>query len=597
MKNPESWIIFKLFGRLVRILPRQYRFGAVISLLLLLLNSALDLLGLGALVPLITVVLRENAIAESPYLNNLYQWSGLQSLNGFITALCLGILIIILVKNITSLWIHYYQARFSYRLQRFYSFNLFKAYYNKGFLFFKATSSPKIFRNIQSVPNVFATNILLPLLSVLNELVILAFIVVGLTIYNVQIVLLLVVVILPAFSIFYYSTKNKAKEVAEQQHTLTPKLFKNIMEAVYGYSDVKITNTEKEFYSRHQFLQAQLMGYQTIGQVLKMAPNKIIEVAMFSGIVAIMIYGVYSFDSRTDLLTLLSLFAVSAYRVLPSVNRILVGVMSLNAYKYTVRMIEEEGAYNDVKISLEEELTLNFRSSIEINDVSFSYDRDKPKVFSGLRLSIKKGEVIGLVGSSGSGKTTLMNLLLGFISPNSGEIRIDDIALDAAHLNAWRNAIGYVQQDVYILDATLRENVAFGYSSDEIDDNRVIDSLKKASLGSLLDELDGGIFAEVGEHGGQLSGGQRQRVGIARALYSGASTLFFDEATSALDVETENEVTDAIHELSGSSLTIIIIAHRYTTLKYCDRIVRLERGKVEGEYTYEELLSVTDHDQ
>ena len=218
---------------------------------------------------------------------------------------------------------------------------------------------------------------------------------------------------------------------------------------------------------------------------------------------------------------------------------------------------------------------LKFNHHLKLQDVDFQYATSQDFILKDYSLSIKKGSVTGITGPSGSGKTTLMNILLGFIQPTKGKFFIDNEELTVAHIEAYHKKVGYVQQQVYIIDATLLENIAFGIEVDQIDTAKVEDVLKKASLWDLVSKLPQGINEMIGENGSKLSGGQRQRLGIARALYVVAEILFFDEATSSLDDETEKEITESIKKLSDGRLTIIIIAHRLTTLKYCDRIIKI----------------------
>jgi ABC-type bacteriocin/lantibiotic exporter with double-glycine peptidase domain len=400
-------------------------------------------------------------------------------------------------------------------------------------------------------------------------------------------------IVTPAFGLFYRFTSKKSKDIAEEQHALSPLLFKNLMESVFGYVDVKMTGTEQIFFQRHRRIQTKLMRIQTLSQVLKIAPTKIIESAMFLGIVLIIVYGVYRFDDRSSLVTLLSVFAVAAYRVLPSINRILIGVVSLNSYQYTLNMIERFSNYSEDDNNKALHKQIQFNETIEGKEIKFSYAPGKDSVLKGVNFSIKRGEVLGIIGKSGSGKSTLMNMILGFLKPTSGSVTVDGIPLEDEVMEAWRSKVGYVQQDVFLTDGTIRENVAFGQDASLIDDTKVRDALKRASLIEYVDQLPSGVNTMVGERGGNLSGGQRQRVGIARSLYYGAEVLCFDEATSALDNETEQEVTEAIHNLSQGSLTLIIIAHRVTTLKYCDRILEMENGFMSKSISYDELIRKT----
>src|SRR5690606_31830775 len=229
-----------------------------------------------------------------------------------------------------------------------------------------------------------------------------------------------------------------------------------------------------------------------------------------------------------------------------------------------------------------------FEKEITFENISFTFPKSKDPVLKSISFTVKKGEKVGFVGSSGSGKTTLMNILLRFFDEDNGRILIDGQPLKEDNLEYWRSMIGYVKQDIFMIDSNIMENVAFG--EDKVDKHQLDLAVKQASLEDFVKTLPKGYDTEVGERGSRLSGGQRQRIGIARSLYRNAQILVFDEATSALDTQTEREVSEAIDSLSDTNKTIFIIAHRITTLKNCDRIYELKNGEISGVYTYNELV-------
>jgi ABC-type multidrug transport system fused ATPase/permease subunit len=288
-------------------------------------------------------------------------------------------------------------------------------------------------------------------------------------------------------------------------------------------------------------------------------------------------YGLFFLPDRTGLVALLGLFALAAYRILPSVNRMMIALISIKGYQYTFDIIASVKGFEPDNITHQ---PISFNEEISIHELAFCFPDADKEVLNNINLTIKKGESIGIMGASGSGKTTLMNLLLGFWKPTRGTINIDEQSLSPETLKSWRDRIGYVQQEVYIIDGSVAENVAFGMESKEIDTQKLEKVLKQASLWEHIQNLPDTIHTNIGERGTRLSGGQRQRIGIARALYAGADVLFFDEATSALDTQTEEEITESIRTLADGNLTLIIIAHRESTLKYCGRIIKLKNGRI-----------------
>jgi ABC-type multidrug transport system fused ATPase/permease subunit len=286
---------------------------------------------------------------------------------------------------------------------------------------------------------------------------------------------------------------------------------------------------------------------------------------------------------------LVGAFAAAAYRLMPSMSRLLNSFMYINNNQKAISNLD---AYADL---LRDEninagnVPVSFNHSIAFKHLSFSFPNTDKQIFKDLDFEVKKGEKIGFIGSSGSGKTTLMNLLLRFYKEDGGAILVDGEPLRSEHIRNWRRHIGYVKQDIFLLDGTIRENITLG--ENEVDEKLLARVIEQSSLTKLIKSLPDGVNSLIGEKGSNLSGGQRQRIGIARSLYRNAELLIFDEATSALDSVTENEVTESIDALSESNKTILIIAHRITTLRNCDRIYELKNGTIGGVHSYKELIS------
>jgi ABC-type bacteriocin/lantibiotic exporter with double-glycine peptidase domain len=313
-----------------------------------------------------------------------------------------------------------------------------------------------------------------------------------------------------------------------------------------------------------------------------------LEVFFVLGAASLCAYVSFQIRAPGQAVAFLTTYVVAAYRVLPSINRITLSLLSIKGYQYTLDTVEE-ALFSETEQKAHVSESLNFERSISIESLSYKYPGREEETLNQVSFSIQKGECIGLVGPSGSGKTTLLNILLGFISPSSGGIRVDDTYLTPDRLDAWYRLIGYVQQEVFLLEGTLRENIAFGILKEDVDPSRLEVAIRRASLAQLVASIPGGMDAMIGERGANLSVGQKQRIGIARALYSGAQILIFDEATSALDAQTELEITESISSLSKEGFTIVIVAHRKSTLKHTHRIFELQKGNLQRETTYQEL--------
>ena len=305
-------------------------------------------------------------------------------------------------------------------------------------------------------------------------------------------------------------------------------------------------------------------------------PQIFTEIALIVGLTLLVALSV-GLESA-DIKVLVGFFAVAALRLLPSIRAVMSSWTSLRYNRFAIDIIRDAGI--DSPATIEDNTTerMSFQDKIAVSNLNFRFEDSQSNTLSEISFEIKKGEKIGINGASGSGKTTLFNLLLGLYAPTSGTITIDNQVLSAENRRKWQNAIGYVSQSVFLTDSTILANITLGCKEEDIDMNRVASAIEAASLSKFIDSLPNGVNTRIGECGALLSGGQRQRIGIARALYKGAEVLFFDEATSSLDSTTEQSINEAIESLAqaDSSLTIVVIAHRDSSLSYCDRIITLE---------------------
>jgi len=581
-------IIFTTLRKVSALLPSETKRKALGMMGLLLFNSFLDILGLAAILPIITILLQDNVVENNKMFSWVYNLLGFTSETSFLVALALSVLAFIVVKNIISLWIYRTQAKFSFSLYKQFSARLFSIYQQKGLLYFKSNNPNFIIRNISSVPLEFTNGIIWNTITIINEAVITLVILVTILVYDPMVVVLLLVFIIPVFSLFYKAVKNRSLAIQTELNEISPKQGINLFQATYGYIDVKMNSSEAFFLENHKRLLNRTSDLRIMDKVLQQAPTKVIETGMMAAIILVALYGVLYVQDKSHITGLLSVFALAAYRILPSINRSMVALIGVKGYQYTFKVLDEIKAAKEAPV-IDTTHKINFSTHIRFANISFSYKGEK-SVLDNVSLTIKKNSTIGLIGRSGSGKSTLINLLLGFYKPTAGEIWIDDTRLDETNVVNWRSKIGYVQQEVYILDASLGENIAFGLPNEDIDAAKLDRAILLASLADVVAQLPEGVQTRIGDRGSLLSGGQRQRVGIARALYHGATVLIMDEATSALDSATENEINEAVARLADNDMTIIIIAHRLTTLHRCDSIIELESGSVKKVWAYEELV-------
>jgi len=357
-------------------------------------------------------------------------------------------------------------------------------------------------------------------------------------------------------------------------------------QTIQGYIDIKLADKEDFYESKFLRLQKSYHALNMKSYLHNLIPMRANEMVALSGVILIFIYAIFLTDNTASTIVMVSLFAAAAYRLMPSLNRIISSLVyiqkNLGALE-NLNLFEEE-----IKIVNESQEIIKFNNSIHLENISFKFPNTTKNIIDDISLSIKKGEKIGIIGSSGSGKTTLINILLKFHNEYEGVIKIDDTVLKDQHLKSWRKLIGYVKQDIFLMDASIIDNITFNDS--QPDEQKLRLAIEQSSLTTFITNLPEGLNTRIGERGSSLSGGQKQRLSIARSLYRNAEILIFDEATSALDNQTEQDVSDSIDALSKTQKTIIIIAHRLTTLKNCDRIYELKDGKIAAIHQYADLI-------
>jgi ATP-binding cassette subfamily C protein len=382
-------------------------------------------------------------------------------------------------------------------------------------------------------------------------------------------------------------------KLGKESFVYEARVIQSINQAFGAIKDIKVLNCQSAIIEPFGHQTAQLARFATQSITANQSPRLFIETLFIIGFVIVLLALLNFSESINEVISIVGLFGMAALRLMPSINRI---ISSATEIRYRTQMVET--LYQDQLDGLRQVDLINrstnntpitFKTSISLIGVTYNYPATKKAALNGISFEVKKGFSVGLVGESGSGKTTSADLILGLLKPTAGQLMADgqDISLN---LPSWQRLLGYVPQFIYILDDSLRRNIAFGITDNKINDEAVITALKLAQLENVLEELPDGLDTVLGEHGVRLSGGQRQRVGIARALYGNPEVLIFDEATSALDSETELEVTNAVERLAGAK-TLFIIAHRLSTIEKCDMLIFLRKGNVIDTGTYSELMS------
>jgi ATP-binding cassette, subfamily B, bacterial PglK len=579
--------ILSIFKKLYGVFSHRQRqsFNRLVGLTFV--GSVTDLVGLGLLIPVMGLVFSETA-----YLKLV---TVLPSLSGYdrqqLMLYTIGLFFVfIIAKNLFSLYINRRQVNFVRDVFLSTSRNLIQNIYNRPYTKLQEQTSQDVINTISYLPSALCSTAMLPMLIILNESIVFLLTVILVAAWNWQLLVLLMVVLVPVFGVFYRSVKQTIKEAGKEKNKGMVRLNAHVQQMILGYTDIKVAGTEDNFKDQFNKQVEDFSNYQRKADFLVFVPSRIIELSVFVCAVAILLYGVFVLKDMDRIITTISLFSVIAYRITPSVNRIASALHNINTTEFIFR---DEQFLKDLQpVNVPEAVAVSFTRQISFDNVSFHYPGEGLNVLQACNIHIQKGERVGIIGSSGAGKSTLVKLLLGYLQPTEGSVSVDDSRLNTDAMRAWWKLLGYVRQDVYIINASLVENIALGVPMPDVDMQRLQHAISISCLQELVDKKPEGIHTVLGEGGNTLSGGQKQRIAIARAVYKGAQVLIFDEATSALDNKTEEDINESIHSLAAEHLTVIVIAHRYSSLKYCNRILELKGGTVSNTYTYEEIKSL-----
>ncbi|OGX84171.1 hypothetical protein BEN48_16385 [Hymenobacter glacialis] len=534
------------------------------------------------------VAAEPGAVQKSKYFFPIYQLLGFQSEKTFLLFLMAVIFLFFLFKNLFTTWVNYLQTRFTADIGLKIIASQLSKYLNLSFWKFSDTGSAALMNAALQVPGVYVSGILRPLFVFFSEVAVIAVIVVSIVVYKPLLLAILGIVLVPTTWLMYRLLRTRTQEIGHRVNALRPVSFSVLSDLFIGFIELKLADKQQDFRRKLLDNQEELQKLDAEGYLYSLLPIKMIEMVAILGVLTIFIYALFFSQNSTDLIALVGLFAAAAYRLMPSVNRMLQSLFQLKQAQYTIEIINSEDDAEHLMPQHPEQLPLIFNHSLSFDGISYSFPGADQRTLKDIKLDIKKGEKIGFIGSSGSGKTTLMNILLRFYVEQEGNILVDGKPLTPQNLLAWYKIIGYVKQDTFLMEASIQDNITLG--DVEVDQQRLQYAIEQASLSDFIKNLPAGVKTHIGERGSKLSGGQRQRIGIARALYKRTEVLVLDEATSALDNETEREVNEAINKLSHTDITILIIAHRITTLRECDRIYELNQGEVVATHQYRDLV-------
>jgi ATP-binding cassette, subfamily B, bacterial PglK len=537
-----------------------------------------EILSIGLIFPILSFILNPDYFNNFIFFNYINRHYLIFDHKLNIVILLSFISLVFFIKNIYLVFLANRQFQFIFDLRNSLSKKFFLNYIHSQYNFFFKRNTSEIINNFNEI-TIFINNFLMPLTILILEGLILLFLIFFILFYSTKLIFFLSIFIIFFILIFYKFTKNKNIKYGERRQFFEENLIKLIQQSFFGIKNVKIFNTEEFFYKIFSFNLLNSSVAQKKQLTLQQYPRPFLEV-LFVSFFSIFISLFLFLDNRAaeEIVPIVGSFAVIAFRIMPTVNRIFVSVQSIKYSQSSLfKLTNELKNFQPIKFKEKSKNNNNFNKSIKIKNISFNYPDNSKTILKDLTLEINKGQKIGIQGMSGEGKTTLLDIILGLLKPSEGLLTIDDIPYnyDQFQLNS---LVGYVPQEIYLLDDTIKNNIIYGRSSIANIDDKINDSLKKAGLLDFIESLPQKLETITGERGARLSGGQRQRIAIARALLNNPDILVLDEATSALDTITENEIMKQIGLLKN--ITVLIVTHRIQILFDCDKIYKLENGQL-----------------
>jgi ATP-binding cassette, subfamily B, bacterial PglK len=588
--------------KILYLLPPGDKIKLVILFFMMLLGALLEVIGIGMIPVFVSIIARPDMILEVEWLMPLTERAGIETDGDLLVFGALFLIGVFITKNAYVIFYKYIQTRYIWRRYAMIGSNLFKLYMSAPYEFHLKRNTAELLRNVTQEAQDMAKYVMIPLLVFAMDLVLIIGIFSMLLWAEPLITLLVIFLLGGGGGLFLKFIKNKTRAYGKTGQDDRGYMIRAVHEGLGGFKDARVLNREEWFYNR--FLR-HIRSYgksQTYREVASVSSKPIIETIAVSGMLLIALFLYWQGRGMEIVIPVLTLFGAATIRLMPAIKGSTDAITNLRYYLHTVKptfddtieLTRENENYEKEKFGWKKfkngqaNNPLRFQNEIVFSNVSYTYPGSEIRAVSNLSLTIPQGHVIGFVGVSGAGKTTIVDLILGLLKPQQGSITVDNLDIHT-DLHGWKRNIGYIPQFIFLADDTIRNNIAFGLPESEINEKNIKKAIEAAQLTELIHSLPDGADTVIGEHGTRLSGGQRQRIGIARALYHNPQVLIMDEATSALDSITEQHVIAAIETLRGHR-TIIMIAHRLSTVRHCDKLYLLNDGKIAESGTYDQLM-------
>ena len=563
-------------------------------MLVFVLSSVAEALGIGLIGPFLNLASDPDSLHQISLLKWAYSRLDLQSSEQFVPIVGLAIAVVFCLKSGLYLLAQKYINTYSFNQKSKLTSRLLRAYLTVPYTFYLRKNSANIINNISTETIWFTHGCLLPLLSGIANLIIVFFLLLLLALTDLRLLLLILAVLLPTFLLFY-RLRTQFKQWGQETVEASQETIRIVNHSLGGLKETRVIGCEAYFEEQIE-QQARIMANASSRfSTFQKVPRVFVETCLILFLIVFVSVSQLLFGQNVQELTsILAVFAVASMRLIPVTSQLVQAMSQMQNKSFTVtqlyldlKEIEQQKIAPSV-LTKGQDRVMSFAKEVEIKDITYSYPGASEPAIDRISLNLIKGQSIALIGKSGAGKTTLVDVILGLLQPESGDIRVDGRSI-YSNPRSWQNLIGYIPQSIFLIDDTIERNIAFGVPDRLIDRARVEQAVKAAQLEELIEQMPEGMNTMVGERGIRLSGGQRQRIGIARALYHKREILVLDEATSALDNETEKLVSEAIDSLVGTK-TLIIIAHRLSTVEHCDRIYLLDKGRIVRSGSYQEVV-------
>jgi ATP-binding cassette, subfamily B, bacterial PglK len=579
-----------LLKKLNAILSRRDKLNLAILFCLMLIAGLAEALSIGLIAGFVAAVADPELLLGIKWLSGPLEFCGISTQRDILVYGAVFLIGVFLIKNIYLVFFKYIKARFVFNRYRLISARLFNIYMNVPYTFHLRRNSANLIRNVVTETRFLATQIMIPFLAIITEAVMVIGIMVMLFVAEPLVTLFTLVILGGVSLLFLKVTKKRIRQYGKKTVAERGRMIKAVNEGVGGFADATIMNRQAWFTSKFENSVNALSQAQTFQKITKESVKPVTETVAVVAMFLIAFIFLRQGRSIASLVSVLTLFALSVRKLLPAINAIINQYTGLRYYAYSIDPIHQDltTLANYQKKPKKTEERLHLTDKIQLEDICYTYPESKEQVLKDISINIPQGAAVGFAGPTGSGKTTLVNLILGLLEPTQGTICIDDKRIKE-NLAAWQKNIGYIPQFIYLSDDTVANNIAFGLKSDEIEPDKLKKAIEVAQLDNFIKNLSQGADTFIGERGIRLSGGQRQRVGIARAIYNNPEVLVMDEATSSLDNITEKFLIQAIERLKKDR-TVIIIAHRLTTVKNCDKVYFLDQGRIIAQGSYNELI-------